>query len=290
MARSVDAQPWVAFTRYAADAWPGSGGGARPLPPGTDGPLGGVRVLDLTRVIAGPTASRLLGLLGADVLRIDPPAPAEAIDQYLDTGAGKRSAVADLADPAALHRVHALLDEADILLTGYRPGALAAFGLDGPTLAEHHPHLAHAGLSAWGTSGPWGDGRGFDSIVQSCTGIGAIYGGPDAAGRWRPGALPVQALDIATGYGLAAAAMGLFVTRTEGGGGTARLSLARTAHALLDAGPPEGTVTGLDVPLAESDCPHGRLRHVAGPVLQDDRELPLAPPGEYGAADLGWRG
>jgi len=286
VAAAVDAQPWVAVDRYAAGP---PGPAARHLPPAADAPLGGIRVLDLTRVIAGPTASRLLALLGADVLRVDPPGLPELLDQYLDTGAGKRSAVADLGDRDVLDRLHELLTDADVLLTGYRPGALAAYGLDGAAVAERHPHLVHASLSAWGVSGPWAGDRGFDSIVQSCVGIAYRYGSPDGEGRWRPGQLPVQALDVATGYGLAAAAMALLARRAELGGGTARLSLARTAHALLDSTRPEGGAVDLEVPMAETGSSHGLLRQVRGPVLADGVELALEAPGEYGAAALAWR-
>ncbi len=287
MAATVDASPWIDLTGYAApDPSPAA---TRALAPAADLPLDGVRVLDLTRVIAGPTGSRLLALLGADVLRVDPPHPAELLDQYLDTGAGKRSAEADLRDPLLQSRVHDLLDDADILLLGYRPGALAAYGLSGPALAERHPHLVHVSLSAWGEDGPWGEERGFDSIVQACTGIGETYSRVDADGGWMPGALPVQALDVATGYGVAAAAMGLLARRPERGGGGARLSLARTAHALLDAPPPVGERVDLAVPTAETDSPHGRLHHVLGPALLDGRPLSPAPPGRYAVADLAWR-
>lgn len=284
MATAVDADPWVAIDRR------GGPQSARPLTATADAPMTGMRVLDLTRVVAGPHGSRLLALLGADVLRVDPPAPAELLDQYLDSGAGKRSAVADLGDPGTAAATHRLLDDADVVLTGYRPGALARFGLDDATIAERHPHLVHVSLSAWGTAGPWRDRRGFDSIVQSCTGIGVRYAAAGPSGDTRPGVLPVQALDMATGFGVAAVALGLLADRAEHGGGHARLSLARTAHALLDAPPPAGPPVDLPpVPLASTDSPHGRLDHVAGPLLLDGRPVPLAAPGRYGASPLEWR-
>ena len=295
MAAAVARDPWVAWGPPAEDGPPGAGPDAVPpaarrrLAPATDGPLSGIRVLDLTRVIAGPHGSRLLALLGADVLRVDPPQLPELLDQHLDSGAGKRSAIADLRDPSELARAHELLAAADVLLTGYRPAALATFGLDGAAVRERHPHLVHVSLSAWGVHGPWGADRGFDSIVQACTGIGSVYGQVSDDGRERPGALPVQALDLATGYGVAAAAMALLAVRPERGGGAARLCLARTAQALLDAPTPAGALPcELDVPLGETDSPHGRLVHVTGPVLRDGTALSLAPPGEYAAADLAW--
>lgn len=127
-------------------------------------PAAGLRVLDLTRVIAGPVATRTLALLGADVLRIDPPHLPELPDQHADTGFGKRSATLDLAaDRGAFEE---LLAVADVVVTGYRPGALDRFGLSAEALAERRPGIVVAQLSAWGAYGPWSERRGFDSLVQ----------------------------------------------------------------------------------------------------------------------------
>ena len=98
-----------------------------------------MRVLDLTRVIAGPVATRTLGLLGADVLRIDPPLPAESDDAHADTGFGKRSALLDLADAGDRALFEGLLAEADVVVTGYRPGALERYGLGAQELLERRP-------------------------------------------------------------------------------------------------------------------------------------------------------
>ncbi|HST65844.1 MAG TPA: CoA transferase, partial [Mycobacteriales bacterium] len=140
------------------------------------------RVLDLTRVIAGPVATRTLALWGADVLRVDPPGLPEIEWQHLDTGAGKRTTVLDVRS----ERFAALAAEADVLVHGYRPGAL---DLD-PILAAN-PSLVVASLSAWGAAGPWAGRRGFDSIVQAASGIALI----ESADAVTPGALPAQALD-----------------------------------------------------------------------------------------------
>lgn len=202
-----------------------------PIPPGSQ--QGRPRVLDLTRVIAGPVATRTLAYLGCDVLRIDNPAMPELPVQHVDTGADKRSALLDLREPEALHRLHELLSTADVLVTGYRPQALAAFGLDSETLARTYPHLIHATLSAWTFAGPWGERRGFDSIVQAATGIGML----ESADGATPGALPAQALDHATGYLLAAGIMRALKWRSEQGG-TWRVQahLLATAHWLLARG------------------------------------------------------
>ncbi|MGK5114948.1 CoA transferase, partial [Geodermatophilus sp. CPCC 205506] len=208
--------------------------------------LAGLRVLDLTRVIAGPVATRTLASHGADVLRIDSPRLAEDPGQLVDTGPGKRHVLLDLAAATDRRTVEELLAGADVVVQGYRPGALARFGLAPAALAERHPHLVVVGLSAWGSTGPWGGRRGFDSLVQAVSGIARECGTDD-----RPGALPVQALDHATGH-LAAATVLAAVARQreEGGGWHGELSLARTAHWLLGAprrvesadGPADGPV------------------------------------------------
>ncbi|QAY69401.1 CoA transferase [Xylanimonas protaetiae] len=205
-------------------------GPARPLGGGA-APLAGMRVLDLTRVIAGPVATRSLALLGADVLRVDPPVPAEIRWMHLDTGQGKRTALLDLHDDGDLARAQALLDDADALVTGYRPGAHELARLRVP------PGIVHARVSAWGETGPWAQRRGFDSIVQAATGISIIESlGGDAREKTGPGVLPAQALDHATGYLLAAGVVDALRARSaDGRGRDVVVSLARTAAWLLDA-------------------------------------------------------
>jgi crotonobetainyl-CoA:carnitine CoA-transferase CaiB-like acyl-CoA transferase len=192
-------------------------------------PLQGIRVLDLTRVLAGPVATRFLALLGADVLRIDPPwwdEPALLPDVMW----GKRSARLDLRSRDDLTQLRTLLADADVVIHGYRPGALEHLGLG---VSERHrirPGLVDVALDAYGWTGPWAGRRGFDSLVQMSTGIAA--GRRDAANE-RPTPLPVQALDHATGYLAAAAAIrGIRQQRSDGAGSISRLSLARTAELL----------------------------------------------------------
>ena len=152
-------------------------------------------------------------------------------DALLDTGSGKRHVTVDLGASAGRRTVEELLASADVLVQGYRPGALDAFGLDPGALAERHPHLVVVRLSAWGLAGPWRQRRGFDSLVQAATGIAAICG--SAA---EPGVLPAQALDHATGHLAAAVVLAALARqRDEGGGWHGELSLAQTAHWLLTA-------------------------------------------------------
>ncbi|MFF8967741.1 CoA transferase [Streptomyces sp. NPDC014995] len=277
---------------------------ARALPP-LDGtlllPAAGLRVLDLTRVIAGPVATRTLALLGADVLRVDAPHLPELPDQHTDTGFGKRSATLDLAgDRRAFEE---LLASADVVVTGYRPGALDRFGLSPGALAERRPGLVVAQLSAWGAYGPWGGRRGFDSLVQTATGIAAIEGTAE-----RPGALPAQALDHGTGYLLAAAVLrALTEQSTEGYGRLVRVALARTAAWLTagarrDADEDEGEVgAAYDRPeawLGETSATDatdatgsrvGRLRYALPPVSFDGGPGDWArPPGPWGADPARW--
>ncbi|MEV0893140.1 CoA transferase [Promicromonospora sp. NPDC050262] len=245
-------------------------------PPGA-APLAGVRVLDLTRVIAGPVATRTLALLGADVLRVDPPEPAEIGWQHLDTGQGKRSAVLDLRDTRDRRMAQDLLDAADVLVTGYRPGAIEAFGLRVPAGA------VTGRVSAWGDAGPWADRRGFDSIVQAASGI-ALLEGRDGA----PGALPAQALDHASGYLLAAGVVDALTLRGDDGPGRdVAVSLARTAAWLLD-------LPGRDPvhPAAATPSGSGSVTHAgvttARPVLPgyDDYPHPAHP---WGTDAPGWQ-
>lgn len=204
-----------------------------PWTPTPSRPLAGLRVLDLTRVLAGPVATRLLAGYGADVLRIDPPAWDEP-GVIPEVTLGKRCARLDLEDGTARRRFEALLSQADILFHGYRPGALDGLGYGAAARRALSPGLIDVSLSAYGWSGPWATRRGFDSLVQMSAGIA------EAGMLWRqadkPVPLPVQALDHATGYFMAAAAIRAVTRRLDEGSGTeARLSLARTAKLLTDA-------------------------------------------------------
>lgn len=286
--RAVVNEPWIRLSLASARP-PGRRRRAAILG-GDGGALEGVRVLDLTRVIAGPSASRLLGGLGADVLRVDPPALPELEHQHVETGFAKRSAVADISNPGDLARLQALLPEADVVLTAYRGGALARHGLNAPALRETFPGLAVVSLDAWGDRGPWAGRRGFDSIVQAATGIAHVYG-TGQTGSCTPGALPVQALDYATGLGMAAAAVALVSARSGGTSGSAHLSLARTAtHLLGMPRPPAGLVRSeLEPLLRRAPSDYGDLVFVPPPLIVDGQQVEYpSPPQRYGEAALSW--
>jgi crotonobetainyl-CoA:carnitine CoA-transferase CaiB-like acyl-CoA transferase len=187
-------------------------------------------VLDLTRVIAGPVATRTLALLGADVLRIDPPHLPEPEWQHLDSGHGKRSTLLDLTRAGDRAAFDHLLETADVVVTGYRARALERLGLGPQDLTARHPGIVVARLTAWGSTGATGDRRGFDSLVQAASGVAWIES-PDGN---RPGALPAQALDHSAGYLLAAGVvMALGRQASEGGSWSVEVSLRRVAAELL---------------------------------------------------------
>ena len=197
-----------------------------------DRPLAGIRVLDLTRVLAGPVSTRFLAGYGAEVLRIDPPDWDEP-GVLPGVTLGKRCARLDLKQPADRHVLEGLLASADVFVHGYRPDALARLGLDAATRRRIRPGLVDVSLDAYGWEGPWRGRRGFDSLVQMSTGIAAE--GMRHFGTAVPKPLPVQAVDHATGHIMAAAAVLALSRRlTTGSGSGARASLARTA-ALLTA-------------------------------------------------------
>ncbi|HTK15035.1 MAG TPA: CoA transferase [Acidimicrobiia bacterium] len=232
-------------------------------------PLRGVRVLDLTRVLAGPVATRFLAGLGAEVLRIDPPGwdePAIVPEVTL----GKRCARLDATTSDGRRRIAELLYGADVIVHGYRPDALAGLAFDSDARRELRPGLVDVSLDAYGWTGPWRMRRGFDSLVQMSCGIAAA--GMEAKRAGQPFPLPVQALDHATGYLMATAALrGLQTRRTDSTGTTARVSLARTARLLaaLERRAFDGTsatVGADDYEPGVEHTPWGDLRRLRPPV------------------------
>ena len=228
--QAIAAQPLMTFTR-TGDAPP------RALPPLAAGlrPLEGVRVLDLTRILAGPVGGKALAAYGADVMLVNAP-HLPNIDAIAETSRGKRSAHVDLRTPAGAATLAALLDEAQVFVQGYRPGGLARLGFGAEDAARRRPGLVYVSLSAYGTQGPWAGRRGFDSLVQAAAGFNhaeaEAAGDPD-----RPKALPMQILDQATGYLIAfGAAAALHRQQREGGSWHVQVSLAQTAHWLRALG------------------------------------------------------
>ena len=217
--------------------WQEEGAPGGLMPPAVDParPLAGLRVLDLTRVLAGPVATRFLAGFGAEVLRVDPPDWDEP-GVVPDVTLGKRCARLDARTADGHARLCELLAEADVLVHGYRPGALDGLGLTPARRQAIRPGLVDVSLDAYGWTGPWTGRRGFDSLVQMSSGIADA--GMRRFGTDKPTPLPVQALDHGTGYILAASVLrGLALRRDTGRGQIARASLARTAALLAASGP-----------------------------------------------------
>lgn len=205
---------------------------AQPLPAG-DRPLSGVRVLDLTRVIAGPVCGRTLAAHGADVLNISAAHLPQMEALVIDTSRGKLTAQIDLRETAGRERLAGLLRDADIFIQGYRPGAIAQYGFGAEAAVGQRPGLICVSLCAYGHEGPWAGRRGFDSLVQNANGLNVAEA--EAAGRHgafpEPMPLPAQALDHATGYLMAFGAMTALKRRAiEGGSWHVRCSLAQSGH------------------------------------------------------------
>ena len=261
-----------------------------PLPAGAR-PLSGVRVLDLTRVLAGPTCARTLAEHGADVLKITGAHLPDSGSSELDTGIGKLSAHLDLRTPDGVDSLRALLRGADVFSQSYRPGALAARSFSPEQAAKLRPGIVYVTLSAWGTAGPWRDRRGFDSIVQTVSGMAYAQGGA------APKLLPVSAIDYVSGYLMAYGAMAALARRArEGGSWLVRVSLARTGKWIVDRGffgdfasvPKDLEPEELRKLLIKTKAPAGEIEHLK-PVLGLSEtppywERPPVPLGSHAAA------
>jgi crotonobetainyl-CoA:carnitine CoA-transferase CaiB-like acyl-CoA transferase len=246
--------------------------------PAASRPLSGIRVLDLTRVLAGPTCARTLAEHGADVLKITATHIAARDDQEYDTGHGKLSARLDLRQPHDLDTLKGLVREGDVFSQGYRPGTLANRGLSPEELAAVRPGLVYVSLCAFSHSGPWASRRGFDTVVQNVSGITTRQGEVFPGAEPGPQFYPVSAIDYLTGYLMAFGAMVALARRArEGGSWLVRISLAQTGRWLVNCGEvPEASLDNVakEFPEAEidrwsieSDAPAGRLRHL-GPTVR----------------------
>src|SRR5437660_1953692 len=253
------------------------------LPDG-DRPLSGIRVLDLTRVLAGPTCARTLAEHGADVLKITAPHIAARDDQEYDTGHGKLSARLDLRQPQDLETLKGLVREGDVFSQGYRPGTLAGRGLAPQQLAALRPGIVYVSLCAFSHVGPWASRRGFDTVVQNVSGITTRQGQVFPGAEPGPQFYPVSAIDYLTGYLMAFGALVALARRArEGGSWLVRISLAQTGRWLVGRGqvpqtelkdvPKEFTAEELERWSITSDTPVGRLRHL-GPVLRLSKTPP----------------
>jgi crotonobetainyl-CoA:carnitine CoA-transferase CaiB-like acyl-CoA transferase len=268
----------------------------RALPDGQR-PLSGVRALDLTRVIAGPTCARTLAEHGADVLKITRADLPHSGELDLDTGIGKLSAHLDLRDPAQAETLRGLIRTADVFSQSYRPGALAVRGFSPEAVAALRPGIVCVTLSAWSHAGPWRNRRGYDTIVQTSTGM-AEASGVDG----KPQHLPVSAIDYVSGNLMAFGAMVALARRaTVGGSWLVRVSLATTGRWIVDCGTfaaehfsglaadlPEAEIAPL---CTEVDAPDGRIRYLA-PIVRMSETPPRwdRPPVPLGTHQAVWPG
>lgn len=243
-------------------------GEAPPEPAGAGArPLSGVRVLDCTRVIAGPVCGRTLAAYGADVLLVSAPHLPNLPGLVVDTGLGKLSTALDLRQAAGAERLRGLLRDADVFCQSYRPGALARLGLAPDEVARIRPGIVYVTLSAFGHVGPWRERRGFETIIQSVSGMAQEQG--MAVGAEGPQHLPAQVVDHGTGY-LAAfgAQMALARRAREGGSWLVRVSLAQTGRWVDGLGRVDGrrtrdlTLDDVQDLVAHMQTPFGPLHHV----------------------------
>lgn len=206
----------------------------RPWPAG-DRPLAGLRVLDLSRVIAGPVAGRTWAVHGAEVMLISSPNLPSIPWLVIDTGRGKLTSFADLKTEQGRNVLRDLLASADIFSQGYRPQSIAALGFSAEDAARISPGIVYVSMCAYGHAGPWAGRRGFDSLVQTSTGFNHAEG--KAAGIDGPKELPMQILDHATGYVMAFGAMMARLRQArEGGSWHVKVSLAQTGRWLWNLG------------------------------------------------------
>ena len=269
-------------------------GEAPPMPlAAAERPLTGIKVLDLTRIIAGPVCGRTLAAHGADVLLVTAAHLPSLHPLVIDTGRGKLSTALDLRQAGAREALAALIRDADVFVQGYRPGAIAGFGFGPQEVARLRPGIVCVSLCAYGHDGPWADRRGFDSLVQTASGFNVAEA--EAFGASRPKELPCQALDHATGYLLAFATMTALARRAiQGGSWHVRASLAQTGCWLRQLGRIDGTACP-DPPfdavgdcLQDSPSGFGRLTAVRHAAVMSETpprwERPSVPLGTHAPA------
>ena len=246
------------------------------LPEGSR-PLSGVRVLDLTRVLAGPTCARTLAEHGADVMKITGAHLPNIGYQEYDTGHGKLNAQLDLRETKDMETLRGLVSQTDVFSQGYRPGTLGGRGLSPEELAELRPGIVYISMCAFSHMGPWASRRGFDTVVQTVSGITNRQGDLFPGANPGPQFYPVSAIDYLTGYLMAFGGMVALNRRVhEGGSWLVRISLAQVGRWLVSQGEiPEADLKNIPAEFnpeeiaswsTVSDTPMGKLGHL-GPVL-----------------------
>ena len=238
-------------------------------------PLAGLRVLDLTRILAGPIAARTLAENGADVLMVTAKHLPQVAEHVMDTSHGKRSTFLDLTKPDDAATLKALASSADVFSQGYRPGAMAALGFSPEELAERRPGIIYLSISCYGSEGPFKDRAGWEQLAQTVTGI-CHDGGANG-----PALLPASACDYTTGYlGAYGVLLALARRAREGGSYHVRVSLCQSGMYIFNKGKVPLPEPDMDLSPAEiaalhtqSDTGHGPLRHLA-PILKLSKTQP----------------
>jgi CoA-transferase family III len=288
--RSLAGRPVVSITRIG-DAPP------EPLPDG-DRPASGLRIVDLTRVLAGPTCAKTIAEHGADVLHISAPHLAGAGLFELETGIGKRQAAIDLNQAEQADTMRDLIRGADIFSQGYRLGTLSRRGFSPAQVAALRPGIVYVSENCYGHQGPWSERPGWEQLGQAATGMSFREGesAPDRVPRLAPAAVN----DYSTGYLAAYGAMMALVRRArEGGSWHVQVSLSQTCswyQGLGDDNDPGGAVLDADDPAdvkeytAEMDTDDfGRIQYLT-PALRMSETAPGwdRPPARPGAHEPAW--
>jgi crotonobetainyl-CoA:carnitine CoA-transferase CaiB-like acyl-CoA transferase len=249
-------------------------------------PLDGLRVLDLTRVLAGPTCGRTLAAFGADVLHVRGPDVPFVPAFVVDTGHGKRQAFADLDDPIERDRLRAVARHADVVVQGWRPGVVERFGLDEASLRDDGFGGVYGSVCAYGHDGPWAVRAGWEQLAQSASGLCR-----EPLGDERPTLLPCAATDYTTGFALAAGVMeALAAALDDGHARRVDASLCQTAAWLLRVGKiADRQASGISSVLLQSRTDFGVVDHL-GPCVEVDGldvrwQRPTAP---LGSGALTW--
>ena len=265
--QTLAAKPVVEVIKIADSA-------PEPMPAG-DRPLSGIRTLDLTRILAGPTCARTLAEHGSDVLMVAAEHTPQVLHLVTDTCHGKRSCFLDLKNPADNARLKELVQQADVFSQGYRPGQLERLGFGPEELAALRPGIVYASISCYGADGPFSHRAGWEQVAQAMTGI-AYEGSPQG-----PKLLPAAANDYTTGF---LAAYGILVAlgrrATEGGSYHVRVSLCQSGMFLYRQGRAAFDDPDMDLSPAELDAlrietqpSYARLRHL-GPVVRMSETQP----------------
>jgi len=256
-------------------------------------PLSGVRVLDLTRVLAGPTCARTLAEHGAEVLHVRSPKLPSIEPFVIDTNPGKRSCHLDLDSKSDIDQLRALVRDAHVFSQGYRPGTLARRGFSPNEMAKMRPGIIVVSIDCYGHEGPFAARPGWEQLAQTVTGMAHEHAGDE-----HPALVPAAINDYTTGYLGALGVMCALARRTmEGGSWHVRVSLSRTAMWImslprvpLDAKPGGFDVASISPWIIEMNTAWGPLTRL-GPIARMSETPPRwdLPPAPLGSDPPVWR-